>query len=105
MKHTISTILLLLSFSPASQASGWYLDIGVGWLQELPTKASIEIHNNGFLIFEESQEASVNIESPFIDIGAGYEFKNNMYIELSRFGVLDDTSNSMTVFKVGIRIQ
>ena len=89
--------LLLLSSSVYAE---FYVDLGIGWLSTLP--AQVEIEAKDTILF--SKRAQVEIDSPFLEIGIGYDYKK-YHIELNRFGVLDDTNKSITTFKLNKRFK
>lgn len=95
----ISAIVLLLCSFQAN-AARLYLDLGVGWLHELPAEG--EAKQNGVVFLE--QEVRVNIDSPFLDFGLGVEWGKNWYAEARRFGIVDNPKESITVIKIGKRV-
>ena len=77
----------------------FYLSLGGGYVQNLPMEAEAEV--NGAIVLE--QRAEVEIDSPFLEFGAGYEH-NDWHVEINRFGVLDNSDESITTFRIYKRI-
>ena len=75
----------------------FYVVTGGGWLHNLPMQGTAETDFNGQTIIVE-EEAVINIESPFLELGVGYEW-DGYHIELNRFGILDDRERSITTFR------
>lgn len=96
----MKSLLLPLLFLSTSVYAEIYLDLGIGWLHTIPAEVEIEVQDN--ILFEKS--AQIRIESPFLEVGIGYEFRDYQ-IELNRFGVLDDTNKSITTFKLKKRFK
>jgi hypothetical protein len=93
-------LLIALLYCGSAQAVRYYVDIGGGWLDELPAESEVE--HNGQDIF--SQKGTVNIDSPYLDLSIGVEF-DSFYIEYRRFGTdLTDEKESISLFKIGKRI-
>lgn len=101
MKKLLLISLLLISFSSYAQ-DGFYVDTGIGWMQNLPVaaKVTVEVEAQEYsAIYTSREQASIPVESPFFYLAGGYE-TNNWHFEFSRAGIPDDTEASITEFKI-----
>ena len=94
MKLLIPFLLLC-----SSAQADVYLKLGIGWIDQIPAKVEIEAYQYHSSTIILSKEAQITIESPFTEIGIGYE-KNTWHVELNRFGVLDDSNRSISTLKL-----
>ena len=96
--YIVTTIIAILCTSCANIKP--YVDIGGGWLRELP--AAKEVAINGQTII--TAKGTININSPFLDLAIGTEFEDDYYLEYRRFGTdITDSKKSIRYYKLGRR--
>ena len=92
---TLSAISMLNTVN----AGEVYIELGIGWIQNIPVKGSITIQQT--LVVEE--EVIVNIEQPYGTAALGIMDDNGWYAEVNRFGVITDAKRSLTRYEFGKR--
>ena len=93
MKNILIVICLLF---PATSTAGPYLELGIGWLRDIPVEASREVYVEDQLQVRLEDEATVSIDSPFTRLTVGYRWKStNLHLEWSQIGVIGDDSASI----------
>lgn len=94
-------LLLALTLFVIPAHAGPYLQLGIGWIDEVPVEASAESGNvEGFSV-NIKQKAIVDLDEPFAEFAFGYRFEStNIHIEYHRFGVLDDSTQSISTYRL-----
>lgn len=97
--YVVVLTLLAISILIPARAGEVYLELGIGWIQNIPVRGSITIQQT--LVVEE--EVVVNIEQPYGTAALGIIGDYGWYAEVNRFGVITDGNRSLTRYEFGKR--
>ncbi len=95
-------VLIILAYIlwPSDVVAGPYAQLGYGWIRDLPVENHSTITSYQTVLVEVESETTIRIETSFFDIAFGYRFNNDVHIEYYRFGLLDDTSQSISTLRL-----
>jgi hypothetical protein len=99
MKPQILVAFILAMMIGQVKAAEVYLELGIGWIKDLPVEGSVEIDRQ--VVIEE--QVIVSIEEPYSTFAAGVMSNSGWFAEINRFGVLDDARQSITRIEFGKR--
>jgi hypothetical protein len=94
MKKVI--IALCLFFASFTANAGPYLELGIGWLRDVPVQAEREVYVEDELHVRLEDSATVRIDSPFTRLTFGYRWKStNLHLEYRQMGIIGDDDQSI----------
>ena len=107
MKIFIFVLFTLLS---ANVSAGPYVDFGLGYIKNLPSKSEGTLEQNGTVVVRLNDNSNVQLDSPFIMIRGGYRFEtdnwsDNVHMEYDRFGLLDQAEESISSWRIYKRLE
>lgn len=103
MKLITFVLFALLS---ANASAGPYIDFGLGYIQTIPGQASGTLTVNGEVVASEQRTTNIDLNSPFFMFKGGYHWDTtDFYLEIEKFGIIDDKEQSISSLRVYQRFE